>query len=100
MASSGKGRNSRKRRAIAEPVDVGLQVPGDEIAFTASLPSSDGAIKVHGDGGLRLTLDVPESQLPLALHMVKMRHTTFDVVVRPRLGTVPEADRPEHQAQD
>ncbi len=94
MASKGRGRNSQRRTTITEPADVGLQT-GDTIEFTASLPGSDGCIKIHGDGGARLTLDIPDNQLPAALHMVKMRHTAFDVTIRPRIGAIPESERPE-----
>ena len=34
-----------------------------QVTFQASIPSLETAIKIHGDGGARLMLDVAESDL-------------------------------------
>lgn len=44
-----------------------------KIVYHASLPPNAGAIKIHGEGGLRITLDVPESDVSEALKIALMR---------------------------
>jgi len=59
-------------------------------SFLASIPLTATAIRIHGEGGLRLTLDVPESSLPEALALIGMRGETLRVTVK----IVPKAYTP------
>ena len=54
------------------------------ITFTAAFPAIASAIIVSGDGnGLRLKLDVPETDLLAALHTLALRQTAFQVTITP-----------------
>ena len=81
----------KMRTPRVEPKDVGLKT-GERIQFVASLPLTAGAIQRHGDGGMRLVLDVAEDQLPMAIPMLGMIHTQFDCTFEPRLGAVVSDD--------
>jgi len=43
------------------------------VTFPASIPPTETAIKIHGDGGARLILDVAESDIGAFLPAVVMR---------------------------
>ena len=47
------------------------------------IPSTVTAIRIHGDEGMRLTLDVDESNLPAALGLLTMRGRLLKVTVEP-----------------
>lgn len=70
--------------------------------FYASLPHIGGAIKLHGEGGLRLTLDVSESDVPEALQLALMRGKNLLVTVSIADERVPfdEPDDRKVQAED
>lgn len=51
--------------------------------FEAVIPSTATAIRVHGDEGMRLTLDVDESNLPAALDVLTMRGRLLRVTIEP-----------------
>ena len=51
------------------------------ISFTAILPDVQAAIKISGTGGIRLQLDIPESELPEAIKMVTMKGKAFRVII-------------------
>lgn len=57
----------------------------DESAtFLAAFPSIQTAIKVHGDGsGMRIQLDIPETELGEAMKMVLWRQRVLRVTVGP-----------------
>jgi len=56
----------------------------DESAdFDAVIPSTATAIRIHGDEGMRLTLDVDETNLPDALRLLSWRGRLLRVTVRP-----------------
>jgi len=56
----------------------------DAITFNASFPAIQSAIKVTGDGGgMRIQLDIPESDLLNALHLLALRETVFTVTIVP-----------------
>lgn len=55
---------------------------GDKITFLASLPPIQSAISVSGSGdGLRVKLDIPESELPEATKLMLLRGKSFRVTV-------------------
>ncbi len=49
----------------------------EPIVFYASFPSNAIAIRMHGDGGYRITLDVPESEADTMMAFAKMRGKTM-----------------------
>lgn len=54
----------------------------DKITFIASFPAIQSAIVISGDGtGLRIKLDIPETDLLPALSVLAMRNTAFRVTV-------------------
>jgi hypothetical protein len=56
----------------------------ETIRFKASLPPVAGAIKAHGSKeGMRIMLDVPDSDMGSALRLVGCREVLLDVSVVP-----------------
>lgn len=54
----------------------------EAITFIASFPAIQSAIVISGDGtGLRIKLDIPETDLLPALSVLAMRNTAFRVTV-------------------
>ena len=85
-----KVRRSPKTRkaqihAKRQPQDVGLRT-GEEIQFTAKFPDHGSAISRRGDGGFRLTLDVPEEETKAMHQMWKLMQTAFELYVLPPNG--------------
>lgn len=54
----------------------------DKLSFLAYLPNIQSAISAGGDG-IRLKLDVPETDMPEALKMVTLKGKVFRVTVEP-----------------
>ncbi len=53
-----------------------------KFSFAASLPPSESAIKIHGQGGgMRIILDIPESELGAALNLLRFRETALKVTI-------------------
>jgi len=59
----------------------------DSITFEAVIPSTVSAIRIHGDEGMRLTLDVDETNLPEALQIVCWRGGPLRVTIEPSQAT-------------
>lgn len=56
----------------------------EEAKFKASFPAIQGAIKITGDGnGMRIQLDIPETELGNAAALLLWRQKVLDVTVRP-----------------
>lgn len=51
------------------------------ICFIASFPNIQSAIRVSGDGGARILLDIPESELPAIARLLLMRGKAISVTV-------------------
>ena len=51
------------------------------VSFTASIPPIETAIKIHGDGGARLILDIAESDLGAFLPAFAMRGKRLKVIL-------------------
>ena len=51
------------------------------ICFIASFPNIQSAIRVSGDGGARILLDIPESELPAIARLLLMRGKAINVTV-------------------
>lgn len=51
------------------------------ITFKASFAPLESAIKISSEGGMRITLDIPESDLANALYLLELRDKVFTVNV-------------------
>ena len=59
----------------------------DPASFLASFPSIQTAIKIHGDGnGVRIQLDIPESEMGEAMKLVLWRQMVLRVTIGPERG--------------
>jgi hypothetical protein len=58
-------------------------VSDESATFLCVIPSTVTAIRIHGDEGMRLTLDVDESNLPAALDLLRWRGRLLKVTVEP-----------------
>jgi hypothetical protein len=55
----------------------------DEIRFLATFPPIQSAIKVDGSGGgMRIQLDIPESEIGQATLLLGMREQILDITVK------------------
>jgi hypothetical protein len=55
----------------------------EDIRFIASLPQTASVIKVDGNGGCKVTLEVPDSDIAQALLMTMLRGQVFEVTITP-----------------
>ncbi len=51
------------------------------VTFLASFPNIQTAIRVAGDGGARILLDIPESEMPAIVRLMLMRGIVLRVSV-------------------
>ncbi len=56
-------------------------------SFEASLPPIQSAISVAGDGGARVKLDVPETEMDAVIRLAALRGTVFKVTIEPERGS-------------
>ncbi len=49
------------------------------VSFKATFAPLESAIKISSDGGMRITLDIPESELAKALYLLELRNQVFTV---------------------
>lgn len=57
--------------------------PANPVTFRAAFPSIQGAIKVTGDGsGMRIQLDIPETEMPNAVRLIAWRERVLRVTVQ------------------
>jgi hypothetical protein len=56
---------------------------GEKATFEATLPPILSAVKVSGDGGLRIQLDVPQTDEADALKLLLWRERVLRVTVEP-----------------
>jgi hypothetical protein len=64
----------------------------DTATFRATLPPIMSAIRMSGDGGMRVMFDVPESDMPEALKLLMWKQRVLQVTVGPE---VQESERDE-----
>ena len=77
----------RVRRAqLADMVDK-------PVTFLASFPSIQTAIRVAGDGGARILLDIPEDELPAIARLLLMRGQVLKITVETHHGETQDRDR-------
>ena len=61
---------------------------GEAASFLAAFPCIQSAIKVYGDKqGMRVQLDIPESEMAEALKLLMWREQVLRVTVEPESGT-------------
>ena len=53
-----------------------------EISFKAFIPSNQTAIQMHGGGGMRFTMEVPDNELHKSLALVQMRNHVLQVTIK------------------
>ena len=53
------------------------------VVFSASVPPLQGWIRISGDGGARIQLDVPDTDLADVLKLILWRDKELRVTVRP-----------------
>jgi hypothetical protein len=59
---------------------------GESITFLAAFPVIQSAIKVRGDAcGMRIQLDIPESEMAEAIKLLAWRQTVLRITVEPEL---------------
>lgn len=49
------------------------------VEFKCIIPDTESAIKIHGSNGMRITLDIPESELAAALYLIELRGAVLKV---------------------
>mgnify|MGYP001616955387 CR=1 FL=1 len=54
---------------------------GAKISFLATFPMIQTAIKVDGSGGMRIQLDIPETQMANAVRLLALRQCIIQVTV-------------------
>ena len=64
--------------------------------FQAIVAPTQSGIRIHGDSGVRITLDVDESFMAEALKLVMWRDGVLDVYVRPSAGKEQQKRRELH----
>jgi hypothetical protein len=66
----------------------------DKATFLASFPCIQSAIKVYGDEqGMRVQLDIPESEMAEALKLLQWRGVVLRIVIEPAEDCRPGADK-------
>lgn len=61
----------------------------DEITFFASFPPIQSAIKITGNGdGMRIQLDIPESEMGEAVKLLLLRQCVLQVKISPELQAI------------
>lgn len=54
----------------------------DVIVFKATFPAIQSAIKITGNGdGMRIQLDIPETEVPAALGLLALRQQVLEVTI-------------------
>ena len=69
----------------------------EAVTFRAAFPSIQSAIKVYGDKqGMRIQLDIPESEMAEALQLLMWREQVLRITVEPDDGDCPRKPREIH----
>jgi hypothetical protein len=58
-----------------------MKTSNSKVTFTASIPPMETAIKIHGEGGARLQLDISEDNLAGFLPALVMRGKVLNVTL-------------------
>lgn len=64
----------------------------DKVVFNGSFPPIGSAIKVSGNGdGMRIMIDIPESEMAAALNLMLFRQVPIKVTIEPYEQEKPKA---------
>lgn len=67
----------------------------EKVTFVGSFPAIQSAIKVSGNGdGMRIIIDIPESEMSKALMLMMYRQVPIRVTVEPYEQENPQTERP------
>lgn len=66
----------------------------DTATFRATLPPILSAIRMAGDGGMRVMFDVPESDMPEALKLLMWKGRVLRIAVGPERDTDENGRKP------
>jgi len=72
-------RKQEKGQNDSEGIPAESSLGKRSVTFPATIPPSETAIKIHGEGGARIMLDVAESNLGAFLPAVAFRGRRIDV---------------------
>ena len=61
---------------------IGKKTPAKEVTFRASIPPMDTAIKIHGEGGARVQIDIAEEDLKDFLPALPLRQKVLLVTLK------------------
>ena len=53
----------------------------DTLEFEATIPGTQTAIQVHGNGGMRIVLDIADNQVPEAIQIMTMTKHNLKVTI-------------------
>ena len=67
---------------MSEPI-VAQEDKIEKASFIATFPTSSSAISMHGGGGMKIVLEIPESDVPHALSLTLWRDRALRVVISP-----------------
>lgn len=65
----------------------------EPIVFYASFPTNATAIRMHGDGGFRITLDIAESESSVMAALAQMRGKTMIITAQVEEQPVGKAEQ-------
>lgn len=65
----------------SEQLDPEKQI--EKASFIATFPDTQSAISMHGNGGMRILLEIPENELPNAIALAMWRGRAMRVVITP-----------------
>jgi hypothetical protein len=68
---------------------------GEPIVFLASFPNIASAIRVAGDGGARILLDISEDEMPAIVRLMLMRGRVLKITVEDYYATAKNQRRSE-----
>ena len=66
---------------MSKTKDAAIDAMNRSVTFRASIPPMETAIKIHGEGGARLQLDIAESDLAGFLPALVMRGKVLNVTL-------------------
>ena len=66
----------------------------DSATFRATLPPILSAIRMAGDGGMRLMVDIPETDMPEALKLLMWKGQVLRITVEPERSADEDGRKP------
>lgn len=72
----------------------------EPVSFVASFPNIQTAIRVAGDGGARILLDIPETEMPAIVRLMLLRGMVIRVTVEPEFQEISTDERSTAKTKD